>query len=269
VHQRAALVLGPGKEYLVESKLAALARREGLPSVGALVAGLRAGRTPRLAQEVVEAMTVNETSWFRDTHPFDALRDVVLPDLVARRAASRSLTIWSAAASTGQEPYTLAMLLHDRFPALRDWKVRILATDLSADVLARAREGRYTQLEVRRGLPAPLLARHFRPDGPAHFRLDDDIRRMVEFRPLNLAGPWPAMPPVDVVLLRNVLIYFDVARKRDVLGRARRAMRPDGWLLLGTAETTANLDDGFERVTAGRATCYRPTAGKDTTHALR
>jgi chemotaxis protein methyltransferase CheR len=255
VRDRSAIVLEPGKEYLVHARLLPLARKQGLEDIGALVERLKRGDNT-LSTQVVEAMTTNETSFFRDVHPFETLRDDILPDLVEKRATTRTLRIWSAAASTGQEAYTVAMTLREHFPALATWNVSILGTDLSTEVLDKAREGRYAQIEVNRGLPAPLLVKYFDRAGPA-WRAKPDLRRMVEFKPLNLVKPWSPLPRMDVVLLRNVLIYFDNATKREVLARARSVMAPDGYLFLGAAETTLQFDGMFERVPRARANCYR------------
>jgi len=247
VRDRAAVVLEPGKEYLVETRLAPVVRDLKLGSVGELVGRLRAGADPGLVVRVTEAMLTTETSFFRDATPFEALRACVLPDLIARRAAERRLNVWCAASSTGQEPYSLAILLREHFPQLAGWSVNILATDLSTDVLGRARAGRYSQLEVNRGLPAALMLKYFRQHGTT-WELADEIRAAVQFRELNLTRPWPALPRMDLVMLRNVMIYFDVETKKEILGRVARLLRPDGYLLLGGAETTLNLDDSFRRV---------------------
>lgn len=257
LHQRSAMALGAEKGYLVESRLLPLARREGLDSVAALVARLRAAPHNGLHQQVVEAMTINETSFFRDALPFEALRQVVLPETIRRQAAQRCLRIWSAACSTGQEPYSIALLLREHFPQLAGWDVRLLATDLSGASLARARQGRYTQMEVNRGLSAALLVKHFHRAG-LEWQLNDDVRRLVEFRPLNLIEAWPLPPALDVVFLRNVLIYFDVDTKKQVLGRVGRLLAPGGALFLGGAETTLHLDETFERVPFERSGYYRP-----------
>jgi chemotaxis protein methyltransferase CheR len=256
VHDAAALVLEPGKDYLVESRLAPVARDAGFASIADMVARIRHEAYGRVHHEIVQAMTTNETSWFRDSHPFDALANEVLPQLIARRAAERRLTIWSAACSTGQEPYSIAMLLRDRFPELSSWDVTILASDLAEQAVAKGREGRYTQLEVNRGLAAEKLVRHFRRDG-VDWVVGDHLRSMVRFGVVNLVGPWAEMPPPDVVMLRNVMIYFDHATKQRLLGRIRQRMRPDGYLFLGNAETTLNVDDGFVRIEPTRAGCYQ------------
>jgi chemotaxis protein methyltransferase CheR len=258
VRARSAIVLDPSKTYLVESRLAPLLRRHGLGSMSDLVTRLRQAPFGPLEDLVVDAMTTNETTWFRDVHPWTALERVIIPELVQRREETRTLTFWSAACSSGQEPYSLAILLKDRFPQLlATWNVRIIASDLSAEMLGRAAAGRYTQLEVNRGLPSAMLVRHFTQDG-AHWQLNDDIRQMVEFRALNLLQPWGFVPQVDVLLMRNVLIYFDLEVKRDLLRRVRSTLRPDGVLLLGSAETTLHLDETFERLSLGPTTAYRP-----------
>lgn len=256
VHERAAIVLDANKAYLVESRLAPIARREGLPDVGSLIAKIARPEGARLHTEVVEAMTTNETSFYRDASPFEALRTDILPELIRRRAAERSLTIWSAACSTGQEAYSTAMLLKEHFPQLASWNVRILGTDIAQSVLDKASEARYSQLEANRGMPAPMLVKWFDRQG-AHWKLKDEVRRMVQFRPLNLAGPWPSIPPVDIVFLRNVMIYFDLDTRRSILARMRKVMRPDGYLFLGNAETTLNLDNEYVPARIGKATCYQ------------
>jgi len=256
VLKRSAIVLEPEKKYLVESRLLPLAQREGLSSIAELVAQMRANSLNGLHQKVVEAMTTNETSFFRDLNPFEALRKVVLPDMFQRRAAERRLHIWCGASSTGQEPYSIALLLREHFARFADWKIGIVATDLSTDVLARARLGCYSQLEVNRGLPAPLLVKYFQRQG-TEWRLKEEVRRQVEFRQLNLIdGAW-GISAADIVFIRNVLIYFDVSTKKAILQRIRQVMRPDGYLFLGGAETTLNLDDSFERNCFERCTCYR------------
>lgn len=255
VRERAAIVLERGKEYLVESRLKPLAQSTGHASIGELVRTLRSGSS-QLEYAVVEAMTTNETSWFRDHHPFEVLRTEVLPQLIARRATERTLRIWSAACSSGQEPYTIAMTLRDHFPELRSWKVEILATDLSAEMIAKAKEGRYAQIEANRGLPAALLVRHFERVGMA-WQLKPEIRSMVEFRTLNLIGAWPPMPQWDVVFIRNVLIYFDPPTKRTVMERVARQLRPDGFVFLGAAEAASSMHEAYVRLPFEKACCYQ------------
>jgi len=261
VRDRSAIVLDDGKEYLVEARLAPIAKARGLASIDELSTQLTAAH-PELVEQVVEAMTTNETSFFRDLHPFQALRNHVLPELIKRRERERSLRIWCAACSTGQEPYTVAMLIREHFPQLADWQISITATDLSRVVLDRAREGIYRQLEVNRGLSSAQLVRFFDRSG-MDWRLRPEIRNMVRFDTLNLIAPWPALPQADIVFLRNVLIYFDVDVKRQVLGKVRRQLAPDGFLFLGGAETTMNIDGAFERAPFDRAGCYRIGKGTE------
>ena len=255
VLDRSAIVLDETKGYLLEARLTPIVRREKLGSIGDLVGRLRSQPFGDLHKRVVEAMTTNETSFFRDMHPFEALRDHLLPEVIERRAAERRLRIWCAACSSGQEPYTIAMVLRDHFPQLRGWDVQVLGTDLSTEMLDRAREGTYTKLEVNRGLPAAHLVKSFEPDGPM-WRVKEPLRRMTEFREMNLIGSWPPLPPMDLVFMRNVLIYFDVETKKNILAAVRRVLRPGGYLLLGASETTFNLDETYERAVFGRTTCY-------------
>ncbi len=256
VRKRSAIILEDGKEYLVESRLATLARDEGFGSLDQLVGELRARPMNGLHRKVVEAMTTNETTFFRDAHPFESLRATILPDLIRRNATKRQFSIWSAACSTGQEPYTIAMLLREHFPELAGWSIRILGTDLSGDVLERARSGRYSQHEVNRGLPVAYLVKYFKKHD-LQWQISDEIRAMVEYREHNLLDSSSALGQMDLVLVRNVLIYFDVETKKSILGRMRSVLRPDGYLMLGGAETTLNLDDAYERVVLGRTAVYR------------
>ncbi len=256
VRDQAAIVLEPGKEYLVESRLHTLAHKEDFGSVDALISKLRSEPMNGLHRKVVDAMTTNETSFFRDLHPFETLRKSVLPELMARGAQQRQLHFWCGAASTGQEPYSILMLIAEHFPELLAWDFKFIATDLCGEVLARARSGRFNQLEVNRGLPATLLVKYFVRQG-SDWEIREDFRRRVDFREMNLAKEWPWLPPLDLVLLRNVLIYFDLESKKAILAKTRRLLRPGGFLLLGGTETTFNVDDEFERVTFDKTTCYR------------
>ncbi|MET7420686.1 CheR family methyltransferase [Dactylosporangium sp. NPDC005555] len=254
VRRDAAIVLEAGKEYLVEARLLPLARQSGLPSVSEFVARAQQRPEPEIHRKIVDALTTNETSFFRDGEPFKQLVDTVLPDLLVRRATTRSIKVWSAASSSGQEPYTIAMVLQDNLPP--GWSFDIIGTDISTEMLTRAEAGQYTQLEVNRGLPAPLLVKHFERNG-AHWQVAQALRKHTSFRRLNLAAPFPSMGPFDIVFIRNVLIYFDVQTKRTVLQRVAGTLRPDGWLFLGSAETTIGIDDRFERVVAGRTSAYK------------
>lgn len=258
VRERSAIVLDETKSYLIESRLTPIVRRENMGQLDVLVKRLRALPYGPLHETVVEAMTTNETSFFRDVHPFNAFRTTILPRLREENRDARKLRIWSAACSSGQEPSSLAMLLDQHAPdLLQGWDVSIVGTDLSNRILERAREGLYTKLEVNRGLPAPLLARYFEADG-AMWRLKPAIRARVEYRTLNLIGLWSRLPfDLDVVFLRNVLIYFDDDVKRTILTKLKRVMRPGGYLFLGASETTRTLSTDFELESDGRANWYR------------
>jgi chemotaxis protein methyltransferase CheR len=247
LQDRAGISLEADKQYLVESRLAPVVRQLELSSITELVNRLRCQPGNGLPTQVVEAMVTTETSFFRDHHPFESLRKTVVPELLARRRDERRLNVWCAASSTGQEPYSLALLLREHFPELTGWKIVLLASDVSREVLARAREGRYNQIEVNRGLPAALLVKYFQQHGH-HWQLREDVRAMVEFQEINLTRPWPALPRMDLILLRNVMIYFEVPTKKAILGKMARLLRPDGYLVLGGAETTFNLDDSYRRV---------------------
>jgi chemotaxis protein methyltransferase CheR len=259
VHKESAIVLQPGKEYLVEARLLPIARQHGLSDVGEFVDSVRSRPTADHTRRIVEALTTNETSWFRDGDPFSALTSTVLPSLLAKRNAAERLQIWSAACSSGQEPYTIAMLLEDALPNAAS-RVSITATDLSREMVERTKAGRFSQLEVNRGLPAPMLVRHFTRAG-SEWEVAPALRRMVTTSECNLASPLPRIGPFDVVYLRNVLIYFDLPTKRSILSNVRALMRPDGWLFLGAAETTLGVDDSWERVVIGRTSAYRPLKG--------
>ena len=241
--RRAGIVLAREKAYLLESRLAPLVRRAGLANIEALAAAL-GPRDDGLAVEVVEAMLNNETFFFRDGVPFDLLRTEVLPALRRARSATRRIRIWCAAASTGQEPYSIAMLLAADPVAWEGWTVEIVATDLSQRALARAEAGLYTQFEVQRGLPIQALIKHFEKEG-SQWRINPAVRRRVRFRAVNLCQPFTQLGMFDVVFCRNVLMYLDPATKSDILTRMRRQMPGDGYLLLGAAETVLGLSVDF------------------------
>ena len=260
VRRESAIVLGPGKEYLVEARLTPVARRLGLPGVAELVDSVRSSPDVERTRRIVEALTTNETSWFRDVEPFAALTKDVLPALLAARPPGERLRIWSAACSTGQEPYTVAMLLQDALADAAE-RVSITATDISEEMVERTRAGRFTQLEINRGLPAAMLVRHF-AQVDREWEISPGLRRMVSARQCNLAAQLPHLGLFDVVYLRNVLIYFDLPTKREILARVRQVMRPDGWLFLGAAETTLGVDDSWGRTPVGRGTAYRPARGE-------
>jgi chemotaxis protein methyltransferase CheR len=255
VKERAAIVLEPSQEYLVESRLEPIAKARGYRNVDEMCQYLRSASAD-LVSELVEAMTTNETSFFRDHAPFEALRLHVLPELMMRRAEVRQLDIWCAASSTGQEPYSVALLIREHFPELGSWNVRILATDLSKTVLEKARAGRYRQVDINRGICAAYLSKYFKREGN-EYELDREVKKLVRFDEVNLIQNWPLLPTFDLIFVRNVLIYFDVEAKRSILTRAHRQLAADGYLFLGGSEALPGDDLGFERLPIARAGCYR------------
>jgi len=248
--QRSGLVLSADKQYLVESRLAPLARKAGVGSLAELVAKVRSNNE-KLIVDVVEAMTTNESFFYRDKIPFDHFREAIMPGLMAARARERRIRIWCAAASTGQEPYSLAMCLKEMKDKLGGWRVEILGTDLSTEVLEKAKAGVYSQFEVQRGLPIQMLVKYFRQVGDT-WQIAPEIRAMVQYRPLNLLADFAGLGRFDVVFCRNVLIYFDQETKTGVLNRIARLLEPDGYLVLGAAETVVGLTDAFKPVTDKR-----------------
>ena len=262
VKDHTAIALDNSKVYLVNARLLPIARDAEFPSIVALIRELRSRPFGRLHALAVEAIVTTETSFFRDHFPFEALRTTIIPEIMeSKRRDDRSLSIWSAGCSSGQEPFSIAMLLRDAFPQLVTWNVRLFASDVSNGLLKRSKAGIYSQNEVNRGLPAPMLVRYFSQKGTS-WHINDDVRRTVTFFQHNLARDTPSLPPVDIVLVRNVLIYFDVETKRLVLDKIRRHLRPGGFSILGTAETTLNLDERFVRHRDGRAVFYRNGAAE-------
>jgi len=253
VRRRSAIELIVGKEYLVECRLLPLVRLAGLDGVDEYVDTLRKVGHSAECDRVVEALTTNETSWFRDVAPFRALTGHVIPALVANRPALASVRVWSAACSTGQEPYSIAMALLDAVP---DLDVTITATDISQEVLTRARAGRYSQLEMNRGLPALDMARYFTRAG-TRWDLSEQVRSMVTFSQHNLLNVPPPGGPFDVIFLRNVLIYFDLETRVKVLRSVRGVLAPDGFLMMGGVESMVGVADAWERVPVGRGCVYR------------
>jgi len=240
LHRSSGLVMEQSKKYLVESRVMPIVRREKLSGLDELVLVLQKGQNPKLTKDVIEAMTINETYFFRDKAPFDQFRSVTLPAMIAARQSERRLRIWSAAASTGQEAYSLAMILDENAARMPGWKIEIIGTDLSDQVLEKARKGIYSQFEVQRGLPTPMLLRHFNQIGDS-WQISDAMRAKVTFKQLNLLADFSSLGRFDVILCRNVLIYFDAARKMDILGRMTRQLAPDGFLTLGASESLIGL----------------------------
>jgi len=254
--ERSGLVLSADKQYLVESRLLPIARKAGFAGLGDLVGALRLGRDEALMTAVVEAMMTNESFFFRDKVPFDLFNSTVMPALIAARRNSRTIRIWCAAASTGQEPYSLAMCLKAMEREIAGWRIEILATDLSAEVLEKARAGLYSQFEVQRGLPIQLLIKHFAQVGEL-WQIAPELRAMVKYRQFNLLGEFSQLGTFDVIFCRNVLIYFDQQTKIEVLNRMARSTASDGFLVLGAAETVVGLVDSFKVMTDTRG-LYMP-----------
>jgi len=257
--ERSGLMLTPDKVYLLESRLTPLARKRGLDTLDALVQKLRMSREEGLIRDVTEAMTTNESFFFRDNTPFDLFKNHVLPAMEKNRATTKRLRIWCAAASTGQEPYSLAILLRENWMKWQNWNIEIVGTDICTQVLEKAKAGTYSQFEVQRGLPIQMLIKYFKQEGDM-WRISDDIRRMVTFKPFNLLSNFVGMGTYDVIYCRNVLIYFDQQTKRDVLERMRKCMASDATLFLGAAETVLGITDSFRPV-RGQRGMYVPSDG--------
>jgi chemotaxis protein methyltransferase CheR len=253
------LDLSTDKQYLIESRLLPLARKAGLADIGDLVQKMKNGSSSLIAK-VVEAMTTNETFFFRDKVPFDHFREKIMPEMLQARAARKSLRIWCAAGSTGQEPYSLAMCLKEMGAALSGWRVEIVATDLSNEVLEKSKAGIYSQFEVQRGLPIQMLVKYFKQTGEI-WQINADIRAMVQHRQLNLLHDFSQLGRFDVIFCRNVLIYFDQDTKTNIFGRLARTIEPDGFLVLGAAETVVGLTETFKPI-ADRRGLYRPEDGR-------
>jgi chemotaxis protein methyltransferase CheR len=256
LRKRSGLVIAADKAYLIESRLNPVARRLGYASIDGMIETLRAMRSPTLEVAVVEAMTTNESTFFRDRLPFERLKVSILPRLLSARAETKRLNIWCAAASTGQEPYSIAIILKEMEAQLRGWRIDILGTDISAGVIEKAKAGIYTQFEVQRGLPIQQLVRNFTQEGEI-WRLDAGIRAMVQFRQFNLLDDFAGLGTFDIIFCRNVLIYFDRETKTQVLDRIAKAMAPDGALLLGAAETIIGLTESL-RFMQGERGIYEP-----------
>jgi len=259
LYQRSGLVITQEKAYLLESRLNPVARRWDLDGIDALIGALRSKKDEKLMVDVTEAMTTNESFFFRDNRPFDQFKDIVLPHMLEARAARKQIRIWSAACSSGQEPYSIAMILKEQQAKLSGYRFEIIGTDISREVLEKAKVGLYSQFEVQRGLPITLLMKYFAQEGEK-WRISEDIRRMVTYKPFNLLDNPSALGSFDVVFCRNVLIYFDQQTKGQVLSRIAQIMPNDGFLYLGGAETVLGISDSFE-VVPGQRGVYRLTNG--------
>lgn len=256
------LVIGPDKMYLVESRLLPIARKRSLPGLPELVGALRLGKDATLIQDVMEAMTTNESFFYRDKMPFDNLRNDILPKILETRKTQRQLRIWSAAASTGQEPYSIAMVLKEMAAAFQGWRLDIIGTDISREVLEKARAGMYSQFEVQRGLPIQMLVKYFKQIGEM-WQIDSAMRAMVTLKEANLLSNFSGLGSFDIIFCRNVLIYFDQATKKDILERMVKLMPSDGYLFLGAAETVLGLTDALVPVKGLRGVYARASSEKD------
>jgi chemotaxis protein methyltransferase CheR len=256
VQQQSAVVLGAEKKYLADLYLESVAAQAGFPSIEALVEHLKQMPLGMLHRQTVEALLTNETSFFRDRHPFEALKTRVIPELMEHRQQERSLKIWCAACSSGQEPYSIAMLIQEHFPELLSWHLQILASDMSGRVLMQLKQGCYSQAEVNRGLPRPLRNQYFRQQRE-NWQIDDRLRKMLTIFQLNLIQEWKDLPTMDIIFLRNVLIYFDTSTKVAILQKIQQHLRPDGYLFLGGGETVFNISTSFETLQIGSSTCHR------------
>ncbi len=258
IRSESLIVLEREKTYLVEARLGPLCRREEIPSIDDLCDRLRRDGTPELRSKVVDAMTTNETSFFRDLHPFEALRTTIIPELLEAQAISKKISIWCVSCSSGQEPYSIAMTLLGSMPNIKEWQVSILATDISAEVLEQSQKGNYSQLEINRGLPTKHLVKYFDKNG-LRWVLKSEVRQMVNFKYLNLKDNIaPNVPgPFDIIFCRNVLIYFDVTTKQEIVRQLQGLLRADGHLFFGTAESPFYFSEGLTRRVIGKASCYQ------------
>ena len=244
LYSKSGLVITPDKSYLLDSRLTPIAKKWNYPTLEMMTLQLRALPDPKLIKDIVEAMTTNETSFFRDTKPFTLFQETILPHMITNRASKKSIRIWCAACSSGQEPYSLAMILKDKEAQLKGWRIEIIATDLSEDILDQARKATYSQFEVQRGLPIQYLMKHFTQIGET-WALKDDIKSMIKFSTFNLLDEMTKMGQFDIIFCRNVLIYFDEKTKGNILGKMERQLEKDGFLLLGGAETVLGITDKF------------------------
>jgi len=260
VLSQSANLIDPSRDGLFETRLTPIARQAGASTLADFVDILRVDRTAQLHRAVAEAMTINETSFFRDGRPFDALRDTILPQLIERNSAQRKLRLWSAASSTGQEAYSIAMLICEHFPQLAEWDVKIVGTDISRQVVEYARRGRYRRLEVNRGLPARMLVKYLVRDGD-EWEVTPKLRSLCEFQYANLCAPLPRLPVFDLVMLRNVLLYFPQQDRSCVFSDVYRQLAPDGYLMLGAAEQAEDSTNLFKAEFAKDCYFYRPVPG--------
>lgn len=264
---RSGLVLSNDKQYLVESRLLPIARNSKLETLSAVIQVLQRGGNRALETDVVEAMTTNESFFFRDKTPFDHFNDTMLPSLLESRATRKQLKIWCAAASTGQEPYSIGICLKEQAAKMGGWRTRILGTDLSQEVLEKAKTGLYSQFEVQRGLPIQMLLKYFEQKGDI-WQINAGMRAMIEWKKLNLLENFSHLGEFDIIFCRNVLIYFDQATKSEILGRLAKSMPDDGFLVLGAAETVVGLTEAFKPVAGKRGLFQKKQAAQTATGTI-
>lgn len=262
VRERSGLVLSEDKAYLLESRLTPIMRKQGMNALEDLIAAVKTKREEGLVGEIVEAMTTNESLFFRDSKPFDQLKELIFPQLLKARAKTKQIRIWSAACSSGQEPYSVAMLIKEAGAVFTDWNIEIVATDLSVEMLTKASTGIYSQFEVQRGLPITLLVKYFKQDGDK-WEIDPQLRSMIKFKPFNLMSDPKPLGRFDIVLCRNVLIYFDQDLKRQVLNGVSNVMADDGALYLGGAETVLGITEKFQPVSGQRGLYQKPSVAPE------
>ena len=255
VESKSGIILHKDKAYLVESRLGPVMKSEGFSSIGDLILRLRWQATGELVDKVIDAMTTNETFFFRDDPPFEALKQGVIKDLMQKRQSTKTLNIWSAACSSGQEPYSISILLKEHFPTLNDWTIKILGTDVSDEVLEKADEGIYSSFEVSRGLSDTLVNRYFEPVD-TRWKVRASLRNTVHFQKLNLMDSFASIPKMDIIFLRNVLIYFKHEVKKDIVKRIIERLMPDGYFFLGQSETAKTLNETLEPVNIAQASCF-------------
>ena len=256
IFENSGISLVEGKEYLVEGRLQSLVHSEGFDDLHALVVELNGNLKNDLGSKVVEALTTNETSFFRDKHPFETLKTAVIPGLLKGTQADKQIQIWSAASSSGQEPYSLAMLIADSFAWANDWQIKITASDISEEMLRKCRAGLYSQFEILRGLPPQYVPRFFQRAG-AKWQVKPEIRKNIDFRYLNLCGDWGNLPQMDIVFMRNVLIYFDSDTKKTILKKMLQVIKPGGYLFLGSGEIPVGLEDRFQPTDFSTSACFK------------
>ena len=255
MRNEAGVVIDESKDYLLESRLSSLAKELQFSSLHALIDEFKVKPSDLLRRKIIDTMTTNETFFFRDPHVFKVLNDEIIPRLLRKRQAQKCLNIWCAASSSGQEPYTIAMILKTHLPTSNDWKIKFIASDISERMLERARAGAYTQFEVNRGLPVPFLVRYFEIKEGA-WCIKQELKDMIEFRKINLLSPW-SISGIDLLFVRNVMIYFDDKTKQDLFDRFEKAINPGGYLFLGGTETILGHTEDFKRLRIDNVTCYQ------------